>query len=61
MSKLAATVEDRLDNRYGQVVNALRQEWRDLMAYPPSEDRTKAADVLLDRANMLGIGRLDRP
>lgn len=61
MSKLAVSVEDRLDQRYGQAVAELRAEWAALMQSAPDEQRLIAADVLLDRANMLGIGRLDRP
>jgi len=57
----AASVEERLDESYQQAVTDLRREWADLMKWPPSEQRHRDADKLLDRANMLGIGRLDRP
>ncbi len=59
MGKLTEDMAGKLDKRHDDVVNALREEWRALMAYPPSEDRTTSANHLLDRANALGIGKLD--
>lgn len=61
MGKLAEDVEAQLDQRHAEVIGRLRDEWAALMQYPPSESRTEAADLLLDRANSLGVGRLDRP
>jgi hypothetical protein len=53
-------VETQLDKRHAEVVRNLKAEWAALMAKPPCEERTIAADMLLDRANALGVGRLDR-
>lgn len=53
-------VKTQLDQRHEEVVGRLKAEWAALMAKPPCEERTVAADLLLDRANSLGIGRLDR-
>jgi hypothetical protein len=55
-----ADVEVQLDKRHAEVVGRLKAEWAALMKQPPCEERNVAADLLLDRANSLGVGRLDR-
>jgi len=59
MGSSPGDVDAKLDKRHAEVVASLRSEWDSLMKYPPSESRTTAANHLLDRANGLGIGRLD--
>lgn len=51
-------VETQLDQRHEEVVGRLKAEWLALMAKPPCEERSIAADMLLDRANSLGVGRI---
>ncbi len=58
---MAEQVADRLDKRHDDVAQGLRNEWAALMKHPPSEERSEATNMLLDRANAIGIGRLDRP
>lgn len=58
---MSEQVAERLDKAHADAAQGLRNEWAALMKHPPSEERSEAADMLLDRANAIGIGRLDRP
>lgn len=51
--------EEKTPPAKADVVEALREEWKALMALPPSESRNTGANHLLDRALALGIGKLD--
>lgn len=61
MGQITEDAPTQLDKRHAEVVGRLKDEWAALMSKPPSAERAQAADMLLDRANSLGIGRMDRP